>query len=220
MSNLKLDNIHANRSSLRWRKYWSDQISSYCEFGIGMDWVLLLSPLSALWDGWLFLAPVNFAFWVLSNLVYYADDQGYPSCPPWSWRIQLVCVLWASPEQSFWGSESVIWIRGCVCVCVCLSLFLICSGVKYLPEFLEQLILLMVWSIFTWNFLESEICSFCYVFLLCVMHKWQVYIFPNSVPEDFLRHSMYRQSPHKESGTLPSPYYNVFKSGNFVGRRL
>jgi hypothetical protein len=36
----------------------------------------------------------------------------------------------------------------CVCVCVFRSFFLvvICSGVKYLPEFLEQLILLMVWS--------------------------------------------------------------------------
>lgn len=57
------------------------------------------------------------------------------------------------------GSESVIWIRGCVCVCVFVFrsffLVLIFSGVKYLPEFLEQLILLMVWSIFTWNFLES-----------------------------------------------------------------
>lgn len=80
MFNLKLDNIQAKRSSLRWRKYWSDQISSYCEFGTG------LSPTTESFSSsvrlMIILAPVNFAFWVLSNLIYYADDEGYPSCPP------------------------------------------------------------------------------------------------------------------------------------------
>ena len=80
MSNFKLDNIQTKWSTLRWRKYWSDQIPSYCEFGMGLSPTTESSSSSV--RLMISLAPVNFSFRVLSNLIYYADDQGYPSCPP------------------------------------------------------------------------------------------------------------------------------------------